>query len=47
MLEGVTQKVTMEKIDQTCAPSAHVDGGPSGWSSIRRPGSKDPHQRER
>ena len=31
--------------------SAHVDGGPSvgasGGSSMRRPGSEDPHRRER
>ena len=27
--------------------SAHVDGGPSGWSSVSRPGSEDPHRRER
>jgi hypothetical protein len=27
--------------------SAHVDGGPSGASSMRRPGSEDPHWRER
>ena len=27
--------------------SAHVDGGPSGGSSVRRPGSEDPHRRER
>ena len=25
---------------------AHVDVGPSRWSSVRRPGSKDPHGRE-
>ena len=27
--------------------SAHVDGGLSGGSSVRRPGSEDPHPRER
>ena len=27
--------------------SAGVDGGLSGESSVRRPGSKDPHQRQR
>ena len=27
--------------------SAHVDGGPSGGSSVCRSGSEDPHQRER
>ena len=27
--------------------SAHVNGGPSGGSSERRPGSEDPHWRER
>ena len=27
--------------------SAHVDGGPSGGSSVRRHGSEDPHWRER
>ena len=27
--------------------SAHVDGGPSGGSSMRRPGSEDPYRRER
>ena len=34
---------------QTCAPeiSAHVDGGPSGGSRVRRPGSEDPHWRHR
>ena len=26
--------------------SAHVDGGLSGGSRVRRPGSKDPHRRE-
>ena len=26
--------------------SAHVDGGPSGGSIMRRPRSKDPHGRE-
>jgi hypothetical protein len=26
--------------------SAHVDGGPSGGSIMRRPGSEDPHGRE-
>ena len=26
--------------------SAHVDGGMSGGSSVRRPGSEDPHWRE-
>ena len=26
--------------------SAYVDGGPSGGSSVSRPGSGDPHQRE-
>ena len=25
----------------------HVDGGPSGGSSMRRPGSENPHRRER
>ena len=32
----------------TCAwkISSHVDGGPSGGSSVRRPGSGDPHRRE-
>ena len=24
-----------------------VDGGPSGGSSVRRPGSEDPHRRQR
>ena len=34
---------------QTCAPEnfLHVDGGPSGGSSVCSPGSKDPHWRER
>ena len=35
---------------QTCAAeknSAHADGGPSGGSRVRRPGSKDPHKRLR
>ena len=27
--------------------SAHVDGGLSGGSRVRRPGSEDPHRRER
>ena len=38
-------KVTL----QTRAPeiSAHVDGGLSGGSRVRRPGSEDPHRRER
>ena len=27
--------------------SAHANGGPSGGSHVRRPGSKDPHRRER
>ena len=27
--------------------SAHVDGGLTGGSSVRRPGSEDPHRRER
>ena len=27
--------------------SAGVDGGPSGGSRVRRPGSKDPHRRQR
>ena len=33
---------------QTCMPktSAHVNGGTSGGSSMRRPRSEDPHQRE-
>ena len=32
----------------TCALiSAHIDGGLSGWSRVRRPGSEDPHRRER
>ena len=34
---------------QTRVPkmSASVDGGPSGGSRVRRPGSEDPHRRER
>ena len=34
---------------QTLAPeiSSHVDVVPSGGSSVRRPGSEDPHRRER
>ena len=33
----------------TCAGkiSAHVNGGPSGGSSVRRPGTEDPHRHER
>ena len=27
--------------------SASVDGGPSGGSSVRKPGSEDPHRRQR
>ena len=27
--------------------SAHVDGEPSGGSRVRKPGSEDPHRRER
>ena len=27
--------------------SVHVDGGPSGGSRVRRPGSEDPHRRGR
>ena len=27
--------------------SASFDGGPSGGSPLRRPGSEDPHRRER
>ena len=27
--------------------SASVDGGPSGGSRVHRPGSEDPHRRER
>ena len=27
--------------------SAHVNGGQSGGSSVRRPGGEDPHRRER
>jgi hypothetical protein len=32
---------------ETCAGkiSASVDGGPSGGSRVRRPGSEDPHWR--
>ena len=32
----------------TCAGmfSAGVDGGPSGWSSVRRHGSEDTHRRQ-
>ena len=34
---------------KTRAPkiSAHADGGQSGGSSVRRPGSEDPHGHER
>ena len=34
---------------QTCAPIffAHANGGPSGGSSMCKPGSKDPPRRER
>ena len=33
---------------RTCALEnlVHVDGGPSGGSIVRRPGSEDPHRRE-
>ena len=31
---------------QTRVPNYYVDGGPSGGSSVSRPGSGDPHQRE-
>ena len=33
---------------QTCAPEipTHDDGEASGGSSVRRPGSEDPHRRE-
>ena len=43
-----------EKVDQTILSpprhvrqkiSASVDGGPSGGSRVRRPGSEDPHRR--
>ena len=44
ILEGCL-KVTL----QTCVleeeKSASVDGGPSGGSRVRRPGSEDPHRR--
>jgi hypothetical protein len=31
----------------TLETSAHIDWGPRGGSSVRRPGSKDPHRCER
>ena len=31
----------------TCTSAALMSMGPSGGSSMRRPGSKDPHRRER
>ena len=40
MFEGNFAEIHPRKI------SAHIDGGPRGGSSVRRPGSKDPHQRE-
>ena len=30
-----------------CLKMTHVDGGPSGGSSVCRPGSEDPHRRQR
>ena len=39
MLEGDSAETCAGKI------SGNVDGGPSGGSCVRRPGSEDPHRR--
>ena len=41
MFESDSADMCAEKI------SASFDGGPSGVSCMRRPGSEDPHRRER
>ena len=43
-----TLEITLEGLGEMFegeSDSASVDGGPSGESCMRRPGSEDPHQR--
>ena len=45
--EGLGEMFEGDSAD-TCAgkfPLSSVDGGPSGGSRVRRPGSEDPHPR--
>jgi hypothetical protein len=46
--EGLGEMFEGDSADKCAGKiSAHVDGGPSGGSSMRRPRSEDPHRRER
>jgi hypothetical protein len=45
--EGFGDMFEGDSADMCKEISAHVDGGTSRGSSVRRPGSKGPHRRER